>query len=260
MPEENNNDGEVSCKLSLLKEDGKFVGGDERSREILDALPVNVVINFDVNETDESDVQNSGLEIDGVKLEELSMEDYFLLSEKITTTILDKTKIPKHFLDDIWSGNSRNFSSLAFILRGHLAVLRQAEADKKKGKSTNAPVLGDKLLSRSEISYVVYQMLTTVLEGTEHNYMAELVAVLLDVDLMESRLLKNSNEKEKAKYILAQVPEISTRQLAAEIDVNHTTISRWLKDPNFIKSVEYLRELFELQKQGKSPLDRYKKS
>lgn len=90
----------LPVQITFVKTKNGFVGGNKKSCEILEALPENVIISFEVEEPDEINKQGPrGLDIVGASFKDLSVDDYFMLAEKITHSILDKTKIPKYFMD-----------------------------------------------------------------------------------------------------------------------------------------------------------------
>lgn len=234
----------TSLQMAFVRTERGFEPANKKTEEVTFAIPEGV--EFKLSFDEEADPESRVYEIDVVSanMEPIGFEDHCLIAEKVTSAILAKSNIPEQYLTDIWSGETRDFRAMSLILRGHVAALRNAEVARKKGESTRAPVLQDELMSRSEISYLAYSMLATVLEDADFGCLSELVGVLLNVDRQESRLLKNREEREKAQYILAQSPETSSHELETQIGVDHTTISRWRKETAFIDGVESLRQLF----------------
>ncbi len=123
-------------------------------------------------------------------------------------------------------------------LRIELKNLRDGE--KVEGK---APVLTGQSLSRSLIADVAM----TMVEGLQEQPGPELIALLmelLNVDRHRRSLAAaHSEEKNRAVYLEAQVPNIGVRELAKAAGVAPSTITAWRRDPNYQKHVKMIKRL-----------------
>jgi hypothetical protein len=103
-----------------------------------------------------------------------------------------------------------------------------------------APVRSKKMLAPSVIAGVAIYILETcaLFDQPAGQELIALFRALLKVD---RRPLKSSREfsaRYKAAWILAQRPNVSTRELARILDVEPSSVSRWRKDVSFGKMVD----------------------
>ena len=105
-------------------------------------------------------------------------------------------------------------------------------------------------------------MLTSV--ETPGNNLTMLLAELMNVDLHRDDLAnkKSNPDYEVAAQILAQIPDMRLIQLANAVGHDKSTISRWMKKPDFQDKVELYRKIFspypgnpiyKLHKESKKP-------
>jgi hypothetical protein len=125
--------------------------------------------------------------------------------------------------------------ALAFFLRTLLRDLKVAEKE-----SGAAPVRVGKLCSRSLIGQIAFDLL----ESCEcWNYspgpeLVQLVGELLDQRSYKQGASREFDAREQAISIIAQRPDVGGRELAKEVKVNVSTVSRWRKDPDFNERVK----------------------
>jgi hypothetical protein len=141
-------------------------------------------------------------------------------------------------LDELFSTSSTPKTAreaLAMCLRGRLAALR---------KAGSAPVRSRKMVSSSAIARVAVDML-----GDGH--LPDLIGELLEVDRRKAKGDQKFVERRKAIWIKAQVEGIGVRELAELADVNPSTVTRWMHDPDFQDEVRDQRRFIEIaKKQG----------
>ncbi len=134
-------------------------------------------------------------------------------------------------------------------LRIELKNLRDGE--KVEGK---APVLTGQALSRLLIADVAM----TMVEGLQEQPGPELIALLmelLNVDRHRRSLAAaHSEEKNRAVYLEAQVPNIGVRELAKHVGVAPSTITAWRRDPDYEKHVKLIRRL----RNGWNPFSKFR--
>jgi hypothetical protein len=121
--------------------------------------------------------------------------------------------------------------ALAAWLRPHLARLRRAK---------NAPVRADKMLPRSIIATIAMDILeNNVLFGyVPGEELINLLKELLDVDKQKASADRQFAARYKASWILAQNENIPTRTLERFLGVNASSISRWRKEPAFLRMIQ----------------------
>ncbi len=134
-------------------------------------------------------------------------------------------------------------------LRIELKNLRDGE--KVEGK---APVLTGQSLSR----LLIADLAMTMVEGLEEQPGPELIALLmelLNVDRHRRSLAAaHSEEKNRAVYLEAQVPNIGVRELAKAAGVAPSTITAWRRDPDYEKHVKLIRRL----RNGWNPFSKFR--
>lgn len=121
---------------------------------------------------------------------------------------------------------------LSFLLLAQLALL---------GDGRNAPVRTKGKLARSTIAAVAFTLLE---DGAIGNYLVGLIRALLNVTTHSNEEQRNFEARQAAAQIYAQVAKVSLRQVAKAVNVNPSTVSRWLKEESFCQAVEGLRRLF----------------
>jgi hypothetical protein len=129
-----------------------------------------------------------------------------------------------------WSLPKTAGDALAGCLRSQLALL----------DAETAPVRSKKMLAPSVIAGVAIDILETcvLFDQPPGQELVDLFRALLKVD---KRPLKSSREfsaRYRAAWMLAQKPNVSTRQLARILGVEPSSVSRWRKDASFGKMVE----------------------
>ncbi len=135
--------------------------------------------------------------------------------------------------------------ALAFFLRMELRSLKDAERNRKA-----APVRTLSLAPRSLIAEIAMNLLESCdlwarPPGTVLN---SLISELLNLDQDRQGMPREAEAQERAARILAQDPTVRTRELARELHINASTVSRWRRSPKFKKLVD--REKTRLNKHG----------
>ena len=136
--------------------------------------------------------------------------------------------------------------ALAFCLSVELSKLK-----KEKG----APVRARGFLPRSTIAFVAYDLLRNYDVTSPGPYLMELISDLLDISQLRDENVEEYTSREKAAYIVAQAPRVSSEEIAKSVGVNRTSISRWKKDPRFQERVLQVREVLK-SRTRKSPSQR----
>jgi hypothetical protein len=140
----------------------------------------------------------------------------------------------KRCLDDC--GNKLTASeALAFFLSICLRDLKYAV---RRGEA--APVRTEKLVPRSVIAWVATDLLVSceLLDYSPGPHLNALIRELLNVDTNKAGAIRHADEQEEAAFIIAQYPEVHTRELARGLHINASTISRWRRNPLFKEKVE----------------------
>jgi len=124
---------------------------------------------------------------------------------------------------------------LAFFLR---ICLRDLEYAVRRGNS--APVRTEKLVPRSVIAWVATDLLGNcgVWNYSPGPHLNTLIRELLNVDTDKAGAIRHVEEQKEASFIIAQDPTVPTRELARQLGVDASTISRWRRSPEFKKEVE----------------------
>jgi len=132
--------------------------------------------------------------------------------------------------------------ALAFFLRIDLRALKQDEKEKKA-----APVRTLNRVPRSLIAEIAMDMLGScqTWDYPPGDFLCSLIRELLDLDNDRQGMSRDVDTQEKAASIIAQAPNVGTRELARALKVNASTISRWRRDPEFKKLVEQMAEVFK---------------
>jgi hypothetical protein len=131
--------------------------------------------------------------------------------------------------------------ALAMCLRGRLAALRE---------SGPAPVRSGKMVPQSVIARIAVDMLPV---GTQLN---NLIRELLQVDRRSATGDREFAARHKATWIKAQAGDFGVRALAKEVGVNASTVTRWLRDPEFHNEISDRQRFIELaRKDGIWPSD-----
>ena len=132
--------------------------------------------------------------------------------------------------------------NVAKWLRQEIAQLREVE---KLGEA--APVRRGLTMSPADISDLAVTLLEALLDQSEPELIA-LIAELLNVDKHRRDKAQRSKKEEmgNAAFIEAQIEGLSNRDLAKEVGVDHTTISRWRKNPDYKKRVEFVKSVLAM--------------
>jgi hypothetical protein len=140
----------------------------------------------------------------------------------------------------IHSPSPEDKEPVARYLRRELRKLRKAESSHQP-----APVRLGKLLSRSEISTIAFEMLESC-ESTPGAELLDLIGELLgverDVEQADDEAAKQDIAAEIEGQLRAKGYTISSRRLAKLVDVHYVTVTRWRKLPEFQKKVEAAAE------------------
>ena len=125
--------------------------------------------------------------------------------------------------------------ALAFFLRICLRDLKHAV---RRGNA--APVRTEKLVPRSVIAWVATDLLGNcgVWNYSPGPHLNTLIRELLNVDTDKAGAIRHVEEQKEASFIIAQDPTVPTRELARQLGVDASTISRWRRSPEFKKEVE----------------------
>lgn len=139
--------------------------------------------------------------------------------------------------------------ALAFCLSIELSKLRGAQG---------APVRAGGLLPRSTIAFIAYDLLQNYSVSCPGPYLMELISDLLGISQLRDEDIEQYTSREKAAYILAQAPHVSSEDIAKAVKVNRTSVSRWKKDPRFQERVLQVRKVMNSKKkklstQGNEP-------
>jgi hypothetical protein len=149
---------------------------------------------------------------------------------------------------ELWQGGppKRAGDALAECLRSQL----------KQTRSETVPVRSKKLLAPSIIARVAVDMLYeyAVLDQPPGLELIELFRELLRVDKRRLEGDRQLEAREEAVRILAEKPDIGTRELARLVKVDASSVSRWRKDGSFSAEIEFQKNLNRnLRKHGLWP-------
>jgi hypothetical protein len=129
--------------------------------------------------------------------------------------------------------------TLAFLLRISLRELKHAEKNRKA-----APVRTLNLVPRSLIAEIAMDLLGSC-ETWGHPpgpLLNSLIRELLNLEHDRQGMSRDVETQERAAGIVAQAPNVRTRELARALHVNASTISRWRRSPEFKRMVERKKE------------------
>jgi hypothetical protein len=132
--------------------------------------------------------------------------------------------------------------ALAFFLRMDLRALKNEERERNA-----APVRALKRVPRSLIAEIAMDLLGSCETWgyPPGHFLNSLVRELLNLDQDRQGMSRDVERQELAAAIVAQAPEVGTRQLAKAVHVNASTISRWRRSAEFKKLVEQKLNAFE---------------
>jgi hypothetical protein len=146
-------------------------------------------------------------------------------------------------LDDPFSCSLPKTASeaLAMCLRGRLQALRE---------SGPAPVRAGKMIPQSVIARIALDMLG------DDTQLSDLFRELLQVDRRSATGDRQYAARHKATWIKAQWEDIGVRTLAEQVGVNASTVTRWMKEPEFHDEVRDRQRFIEgARKNGIWPRD-----
>jgi hypothetical protein len=137
--------------------------------------------------------------------------------------------------DDDLEGGMTASEALAFLLRIFLRSLKHAEKNRKA-----APVRTLHLAPRSLIAEIAMDLLESCETwgyppGPRVN---SLMRELLNLEHDKLGMSRDVETQERAAGILAQAPNVGTRELARALHVNASTISRWRRSPKFKQMID----------------------
>jgi hypothetical protein len=129
--------------------------------------------------------------------------------------------------------------ALAFYLSMSLRELKHAERTRK-----GAPVRTLKLIPRSLIAEIATDLISScqIWHYAPGQHLVLLLRELLNVEGDKQGLSRRFDARERTISIVAQAPEISTRELAKLVHVDASTISRWRRSEDFAKEVASWQE------------------
>jgi hypothetical protein len=169
----------------------------------------------------------------------------FRLAIKTVTEKRKKTNEHTHWLAEFLAAKKRMEAeekktvltaseALAFLLKISLRELKHAEMMRQ------APVRTQQLVPRSVIAEVAMDLLGSceLWNYSPGVHLNALVRELLNVDRDKHGATRHVDEQEQATFIIAQYPQVHTRELARRLHVNASTISRWRGNPQFKEKVE----------------------
>jgi len=114
--------------------------------------------------------------------------------------------------------------------------------------SSDAPVRRGKHLAKSTVSWVAYDLLEGCRRFPPGPCLKRLLRKLLDVDRPRKNHSKQYPGRLGAAWILAQAPHMSSEEIARELKVDRSSVSRWRRDPSFEESVSHVRSFILLLK------------
>jgi hypothetical protein len=124
--------------------------------------------------------------------------------------------------------------ALAFLLRLELRVLKYAER-RSSAKARTDP----RLIPRSTIADVAWDLLQrSAWRYPPGEALVDLIRELLNLENPKPQHPRKPEAQESAAKILAGDPTIGVAELAKAVGVNKSSVSRWLKHPNFKAMVE----------------------
>jgi transcriptional regulator with XRE-family HTH domain len=132
---------------------------------------------------------------------------------------------------------------VAVWARSELKKLRELEKQKRENKITQSPVLELKSISRSQLSDIAFQGLSSCSHQPNEELLM-LIAELLDVDRHRKKNAeKHSDSFSIAAQLLAQHPEISNSKIAESLQINKSTVGRWRAMPEFCDKIESYKKV-----------------
>jgi hypothetical protein len=124
--------------------------------------------------------------------------------------------------------------ALAFLLRSELRVLKYAER-RSSAKARTDP----HLIPRSTIADVALDLLQrSAWRYPPGEALVDLIRELLNLENPKPQHPRRPEAQESAAKILADDPTIGVAGLAKAVGVNKSSVSRWIKHPNFKAMVE----------------------
>jgi hypothetical protein len=129
--------------------------------------------------------------------------------------------------------------ALAFFLRMDLRDLKHAEKNRNA-----APVRTLNLVPRSLIAEIAVNLLESCERWTRPpgTLLNSLIRELLNLDQDRHGMPREAEAQVRATWILAQDPTVRTRELARDLHVNASTVSRWRRSPKFKQLVEQKKQ------------------
>jgi hypothetical protein len=136
--------------------------------------------------------------------------------------------------------------ALAMTLR-----IRLGDLDREQG---NAPVRSKGLLSHRSMSDIAVDLLDCcyALSTPPGPQLITLIESLLGAWQPRLKSTRQFDARQRAIWIEAGQPGLSTRALADKVEVHGTTVMRWRKDPNYQKAVRERRRRATRRTAGKA--------
>jgi hypothetical protein len=132
-----------------------------------------------------------------------------------------------------------------------LAHFLSAEIEPTR-RLSNAPVRRGKHLPKATVSWVANDLLEGCRRFPPGYYLKELLRKLLDVDRLKKNQSKQYVARSGAVWIVAQAPQLDSEEIARELGVDRSSVSRWRTDPIFQQRVSNVRKhIAYLKEQGK---------
>lgn len=114
-----------------------------------------------------------------------------------------------------------------------------------------------KNLPKATIAWVANDLLETCRDHPPGYFLKELIRKLLDVDRLKKNQSKQYSARSRAKWIVAQAQHLDSEQIARELGVDRSSVSRWRRDPSFKEEVSniqrYIARLKELGRWSDGP-------
>jgi hypothetical protein len=123
--------------------------------------------------------------------------------------------------------------ALAFFLSIELRALKGAQA---------APVRVGGRLPRSTIAFIAQDLLQNYTVSPPGPYLQELIFDLLNIPRPSAEEVEQYAARERAVYIVAQMPKLSSEIIAKQVGVDRTSLSRWKNEKRFQERVSQIRE------------------
>ena len=117
------------------------------------------------------------------------------------------------------------------IAREALAYFLSVEVDLQR-KAGNSSARRGKYLAPTTVAWITNDLLDSC-RSAPGPHLKALIRKLLNVDRLKKKQSKNADAWHAAVWIIGFFPDISSQQVADELGVNRSSVSRWRKNPSF---------------------------